>query len=104
MVPGEIKVSDPQSSYVFAPFDALGSSTVTSHSSTPVPTVAHMETANGKPTRSTKIGGTWAGTSDFIDIDNLASQSTPVKQSPSLHQIQKNKQTGTIGDLYLFSV
>ncbi|KAL6722449.1 hypothetical protein Aduo_017574 [Ancylostoma duodenale] len=48
--------------------------------------------ADEKPTNLAKIGSTWAGASSLIDLDNLASKNTPVKQGVSLNQMQLNKQ------------
>lgn len=45
-----------------------------------------------KSLKQTKIGRTWAGTTGLIDLDNLASKNTPVKQGLSLNQMQSKKQ------------
>ncbi|WKY16064.1 hypothetical protein Q1695_001056 [Nippostrongylus brasiliensis] len=60
-----------------------------SSSDSPAKSVTSSE---GKPSKTTKVGSTWAGASGLIDLDNLASKNTPVKQGLSLNQMQMNKQ------------
>ncbi|PIO73500.1 hypothetical protein TELCIR_04530 [Teladorsagia circumcincta] len=62
----------------------------------PVSAGDSMTSSSEKPVQPTKIGSTWAGASGLIDLDNLASKSTPVKQGLSLNQMQMNKQSGFI--------
>ncbi|KJH41144.1 ENTH domain protein [Dictyocaulus viviparus] len=87
----------PKSLSDFASFDAFDTqASFASVTSTPSYAPAHVCSPDEKPTNPSKIGSTWAGASNLIDLDNLASKSSPVKQGPSLKQMQMNKQTTTM--------